>query len=98
MGGPETATYPALFDRTEVGRKLFWDERVTWVVVETDGGKVMVAGLSAGDLAASANERTLAVSRYLDFMPISRPSSWPARPTHPIHSIRAPLPWSSGSI
>lgn len=45
MGGPETATYLALFDRTEAGRKLSWEERLTWDVVETEGGQVTVVGL-----------------------------------------------------
>jgi hypothetical protein len=45
VGGRETATYVALFDRTEAGRKRSWDERLTWNVVDTQGGPVTVVGL-----------------------------------------------------
>jgi hypothetical protein len=44
VGGPDTPTYIALFDRTPSGRILSWQERLTWDVVETPGGKVTVMG------------------------------------------------------
>ena len=44
VGGPETRAYIALFNRTTAGRNLLWAERLTWDVVETDGGKVTVMG------------------------------------------------------
>lgn len=44
VGGPETATYIALFDRTPAGRALSWEERLTWEELDTQGGKVTVVG------------------------------------------------------
>ncbi|QQS06106.1 MAG: PD-(D/E)XK nuclease domain-containing protein [Fibrobacterota bacterium] len=44
VGGPDTPTYIALFDRTPAGRKLSWEERLTWEVVQTPGGQVAVVG------------------------------------------------------
>jgi hypothetical protein len=44
VGGSNTPTYIALFDRTPSGRNLSWQERLTWDVVETPGGKVTVMG------------------------------------------------------
>ena len=44
MGGPDTPTYIALFDRTPAGRAKSWEERLTWEIVDTLGGKVNVVG------------------------------------------------------
>ncbi len=44
VGGPETATYVVLFDRTPSGRELPWEARLTWEELETEGGKVTVVG------------------------------------------------------
>jgi hypothetical protein len=44
VGGPETPTYIALFDRTPAGRAKPWEERLTWEVVDTPGGSVTAVG------------------------------------------------------
>ncbi len=44
VGGPDTPTYIALFDRTPTGRAKSWEERLTWEIVDTLGGKVNVVG------------------------------------------------------
>ena len=44
VGGPDTPTYIALFDRTPAGRAKSWEERLTWEIVDTLGGKVNVVG------------------------------------------------------
>lgn len=41
---PKCKAYLVLFDRTSAGRKLSWDERLTWDVVETPCGAVTVVG------------------------------------------------------
>jgi hypothetical protein len=44
VGGAETPTYIAFFDRTPAGRAKTWYERITWDVMETASGKVTVVG------------------------------------------------------
>lgn len=44
VGDQTTPTYIALFDRTPSGRKLSWEERLTWETIETEGGPVTVMG------------------------------------------------------
>jgi hypothetical protein len=44
VGDRTTPTYIALFDRTPAGRKLSWDERLTWETRETETGPVTVMG------------------------------------------------------
>jgi hypothetical protein len=43
VGGPETATHIALFNRTEAGRKSSWHERLTWDVVDHQSSNWRVA-------------------------------------------------------
>lgn len=45
VGGVDTPTYVALFDRTNAGRQRSWDERLTWDVVATNNGNVTIVGL-----------------------------------------------------
>lgn len=44
VGGATVPAWVVLFDRTESGRKLSWDERLSWTVHETPGGPVTVVG------------------------------------------------------
>lgn len=44
VGDRDTPTYVVLFDRTESGRKLSWEQRLTWTRHETPGGMVTVVG------------------------------------------------------
>jgi hypothetical protein len=42
--GTGTPCYLVIFDRTPAGREKPWDERLSWEVVETDAGRVIVIG------------------------------------------------------
>jgi hypothetical protein len=44
VGDRNTPTYIALFDRTPAGRKMPWEERLTWDILQTETGPVTVAG------------------------------------------------------
>lgn len=45
VGGPNTPTYIALFNRTPKGRALPWEQRLSWDVLDTPTGAVTVVGL-----------------------------------------------------
>ena len=42
--GKGTPSYLVVFDRTPAGREKSWEERLSWEVVDTDGGPVTVLG------------------------------------------------------
>ena len=41
---PEAPAYLVVFNRTPAGRQLTWNERISWEIVDTPQGKVMVVG------------------------------------------------------
>ena len=41
---PEAPAYLVVFNRTPAGRNLSWDERISWEIFDTQGGKVKVVG------------------------------------------------------
>ena len=41
---PNCKAFLVLFDRTPAGRKLSWEERLTWQIIATGSGDVTVVG------------------------------------------------------